>query len=229
MSSNVIAACRDVRKSYRMPHGTLQVLDGVSVDIQRGERFCMMGASGAGKSTLLHLLAGLDRPNEGTVQYEGEEFHSLSESRRASIRAREMGFVFQSYHLMPDLNVLENVILPARALRGYGAKAGEVREEAKRLLDEVGLSERLQHRPMELSGGEQQRVAIARALINQPAILFADEPTGNLDDKTGGHVLEQLFSLSDSMQLTLVMVTHSRPIGEQCDRLLRLDAGQVVV
>jgi putative ABC transport system ATP-binding protein len=219
---------RGLKKVYRMPKGDVEVLSGVTLRIDAGEQVGIMGASGAGKSTLLHLLAGLDTPTEGEMFAEGQPFHEWSESRRSAFRARRIGIVFQSYHLMPDLNVLENVLMPVRALKRLGPPGSSARKEARRLLERVGLGHRLTHRPMELSGGEQQRVAIARALVNDPDILLADEPTGNLDAETGNRVLEDLFALSRERKRCLVIVTHDPALAARCGRTVFLDGGRVV-
>jgi len=205
-----------------MPHGKVEVLKGMSLEIQRGEQVCIMGASGSGKSTLMHLLAGLDTPDSGEVLIEGEAIHTWKESRRANFRAQHIGVVFQNYHLLPDLNVLENVLMPSRALGGWGEPANELIEKAKACLETVGLLHRLEHRPVELSGGEQQRLAVARALINDPEILMADEPTGNLDAATGDLVLDDLFRLSEEKKRTLVIVTHDPRLAGRCHRTIRL-------
>ena len=220
MSDNPVLEAIGLNKTYQMPHGEVQVLKDYSLTIQAGEHVCIMGASGSGKSTLLHLLAGLDVPDSGEVRVKGEPIHTWRESRRASFRASTMGVVFQDYHLMPDLDVLQNVLVPTRALKGRSM--AERIEQAKNRLEAVGLAERLDHRPVELSGGEQQRLAVARALMNDPDILLADEPTGNLDDDTGDRVLDDLFTLSKERERTLVMVTHDPRLAERCDRVVKL-------
>ncbi|WFB36449.1 ABC transporter ATP-binding protein [Kiritimatiellota bacterium B12222] len=212
----------NLQKSYAMPHGVVDVLTGMSLQIQAGEHVCIMGASGSGKSTLMHLLAGLDTPDAGDVLIEGEAIHRWKESRRANFRAQHIGVVFQNYHLLPDLNVLENVLMPTRALKSWSEPGGKVVDKAKTLLDSVGLLHRLDHRPVELSGGEQQRLAVARALINEPKILMADEPTGNLDANTGGLLLDDLFRLSEEQNRTLVIVTHDPCLAERCHRTIHL-------
>lgn len=229
MSDNTpLLEVRNLEKFYEMPKGRVEVLKGVSLRIEAGEQVCIMGASGAGKSTLLHLLGGLDTPASGEVFAEGQPFHRWSESRRSAFRAKRIGIVFQSYHLMPDLSVLDNVLMPSRALRSKaGRPGGTAKEEAVRLLDRVGLGHRLTHRPMELSGGEQQRVGIARALINDPDILLADEPTGNLDAETGNRVLDDLFALSRERKRCLVIVTHDPALAARCQRTIYLEDGRV--
>lgn len=216
----------DLWKSFRMPHGTVEVLRGVSLSIARGERVSIMGSSGAGKSTLLHLLGGLDTPDKGVVMISGREpMHAWRESRRAAFRARKFGIVFQNYHLMTDLDVLENVLMPVRAVRGWRSPNRQDLALAQERLEEVGLGHRLHHRPLELSGGEQQRLAIARALMNDPEILLADEPTGNLDAETGKKVLDDLFRLSAERQRVLVIVTHDPQLAARCDRTIQLRDG----
>jgi len=222
MTESVLIEAVDLQKSYMMPHGVVEVLKGMSLQVSRGEHLCIMGASGSGKSTLMHLLAGLDTPDSGEVLIEGEAIHTWKESRRASFRAKHIGVVFQNYHLLPDLNVLENVLIPARALKPWGDPGTEVMDSAKARLESVGLLHRVEHRPVELSGGEQQRLALARALINEPEILMADEPTGNLDKQTGDQILDDLFRLSEEQKRTLVIVTHDPRLAERCHRTIRL-------
>ncbi|MDA3874308.1 MAG: ABC transporter ATP-binding protein [Kiritimatiellae bacterium] len=209
-------------KSYKMPHGVVEVLTELSLEVKRGEHLCIMGASGSGKSTLLHLLAGLDTPDSGEVRVENERLNEWSESRRSAFRARHVGVVFHHYHLLPDLTVLENALLPVRALKTWGSPDREQVEGAKTQLDRVGLGHRLDHRPVELSGGEQQRLALARALMNDPELLLADEPTGNLDAVTGDQLLDDLFELSRERNRTLVIVTHDPRLAERCHRTFHL-------
>ncbi len=209
-------------KSYKMPHGVVEVLTDLSLEVKRGEHLCIMGASGSGKSTLLHLLAGLDTPDSGEVRVENERLNEWSESQRSAFRARHVGVVFQHYHLLPDLTVLENALLPVRALKTWGSPGRKQVEAAKTQLDRVGLGHRLEHRPVELSGGEQQRLALARALMNDPELLLADEPTGNLDAVTGDHLLDDLFTLSRERNRTLVIVTHDPRLAERCHRTFHL-------
>lgn len=228
MSGNaVLLQARSLTKTYPMPKGAVEVLKGVSLEIEAGEQVCIMGASGAGKSTLLHLLGGLEAPTSGELFVEGQPVHRWTESRRAGFRAKRIGIVFQSYHLMPDLNVMENVLMPVRALNAWGRVGSAAEKEGRRLLESVGLGHRLTHRPMELSGGEQQRLAIARALINDPDILLADEPTGNLDAGTGKRVLDDLFGLSAERKRCLVIVTHDPGLAERCQRTVFLEDGKV--
>ncbi len=227
MTEPVLLRCQGLQKAYRMPHGVIEVLRGVSLEVPLGRSLAITGPSGSGKSTLLHLLGGLDRPDAGEVLLDGQPIHRWTESRRAAFRARRMGFVFQNYHLLPDLNVLENALMPARALARWRSPSPALREYARMQLEKVGLGKRLRHRPVELSGGEQQRLAIARALVNDPDLLLADEPTGNLDAETGGRLLDDLFRLSAERQRTLVVVTHDPSLAARCDLLVQLEAGRV--
>ncbi len=201
----------------------LTILDDVSLSIVAGETVAIVGASGAGKSTLLALLAGLDEPSAGGVWLEGIELSALDEDGRAAARARHVGFVFQSFHLVPSLTALENVMLPLEL-----AARRDARVEARVVLGQVGLEARLGHYPRQLSGGEQQRVAIARAFVTKPSVLFADEPTGNLDTATGARIIELLFNLNAANGTTLVLVTHDREIATRCDRVIEMDAGRLV-
>jgi predicted ABC-type transport system involved in lysophospholipase L1 biosynthesis ATPase subunit len=210
---------RDLRRSFRMGPRRIEVLRGISMEVRRSEAVFLVGASGAGKTTLLYTLAGLERPEEGTVDFEGQRLYTGSSPAQAQIRNTQMGFVFQSYFLLPELTALENVMLP-------GMIGGSVRESAaEESLRAVGLGERLQHLPAELSGGEQQRVAIARALVNDPAIVFADEPTGNLDSKTGDAIINLLLSLARERKKTLLVVTHDPRLAALGDRQLHMVDG----
>jgi putative ABC transport system ATP-binding protein len=210
-------------KQVSSPEGTLAILAGVSLAIARGETVAVMGASGAGKSTLLALLAGLDEPTSGTVRLAGRELTTLDEDGRAAVRARHVGFVFQSFHLVPSLTAVENVMLPLEL-----AGRSDARSAALEVLARVGLAERVGHYPRQLSGGEQQRVAIARAFVTRPAVLFADEPTGNLDAATGERIMQLLFGLNAETGTTLVLVTHDQALAARCGRVIRLDAGRMV-
>ena len=203
--------------------GPLDILSSINLDIKQGESIAIIGVSGSGKSTLLGLLAGLDVPSSGEVALAGQAITTLDEDGRARVRAGRVGFVFQSFHLLPGLTALENVMLP---LELAGNKAPE--QQARALLDRVGLRERLTHYPRQLSGGEQQRVAIARAFAMKPAILFADEPTGNLDSTTGARVIDLLFDLNQEHRTTLVLVTHDENLASRCERHIYLDAGRIV-
>jgi len=222
--SNLIEAI-DVHRSFGVESRTVDVLRGVSLCIPEGESTAITGMSGAGKSTLLYILAGLDRPTSGKVLYRDRDIYDLHERERSAIRAQKIGFVFQAYHLLPELTVLENVLLPGLSQHGAFLRGKKLREHAGELLERVGLAERAVHRPNELSGGEQQRVAIARALMNGPELLLADEPTGNLDSKTGDTVLGYLFELAAEQKLTLVMVTHNETVAARCHRHIALRDG----
>ena len=213
-----------VERAYTIGKTTLDVLKGVSLEVKSGETVAIMGESGSGKSTLLHVMGGLDTPKAGKVHFQGKSVYGMSSASRACFRAENVGFVFQSFHLLPELDILENVALPAMALRSVG----DVKERAAKLLTEVGLGERIGHRPQELSGGEQQRAALARALMNKPDIIFTDEPTGNLDTKTGDKVLHYLFQLVERRGHTLVLVTHSKDVAARCSRQLVLKDGVLV-
>ncbi|MCQ2390717.1 MAG: ABC transporter ATP-binding protein [Kiritimatiellae bacterium] len=217
----------DIVKSYRIPgQQPIRVLDGVSFNVEAGEHVAIVGRSGAGKTTLLNILGGLDRPSSGDVSLDGESlFRGFGAARRRNrLRATKIGFIFQSYHLMPELDIVENVLLPS--MTGY-ARLVHARERAKELLEKVGLADRLDHLPTELSGGEQQRVALARALMCRPEIIFADEPTGNLDRLTGSEIMKLLFEVNGD-PLAVVMVTHSAEAAAMCDRTLTLDGGHLV-
>jgi putative ABC transport system ATP-binding protein len=213
---------RGVGKTVPLPDGALTILDGIDLDIAAGERVAIVGESGSGKTTLLSLLAGLDVPSRGEVWLDGEAIHASDEDARAALRARAVGFVFQNFQLMPAMSALDNVALPLE-LRGEAGGAA-----ARALLEQVGLGQRLHHLPRQLSGGEQQRVAIARAFATRPRILFADEPTGNLDRKTGLAIEDLLFGMDDARAITVVVVTHDERLAARCDRLLRLDAGRLL-
>ncbi|MDA3926363.1 MAG: ABC transporter ATP-binding protein [Kiritimatiellae bacterium] len=214
-------------KSYTLPHKQVDVLKGAQISVGENERVAIVGRSGAGKSTLLHVLGGLDRPESGDVIVDDQSLYSISRRKRTAIRAARIGFVFQSYHLLPEMDVAENVMLPA--LTGVlKLSRAEMKARALDLLERVGLSDRASHMPMELSGGEQQRVALARALMNTPALILADEPTGNLDSKTGSAVMKQLFELASLNKAALVMVTHSMQSAALCDRVLEIKEGLLV-
>ncbi len=210
-------------KAVNGPDGVLTILDDVSLSVEHGASLAIIGASGSGKTTLLGLLAGLDRPSSGTVSLAGESLGTLDEEARARVRRRMVGFVFQSFHLLPALNAEENVMLPLE-LEGRD----DARERAASALADVGLGKRLHHYPHQLSGGEQQRVALARAFVHRPRLLFADEPTGNLDQRTGAAVSDLLFSLNREHQTTLVLVSHDPVLASRCARSLRLRDGRVV-
>ncbi len=221
-SNNVVLEALDLGKQVSSPEGSLTILSGVSFSIASGDSVAVVGPSGAGKSTLLALLAGLDLPTRGHVVLNGSNLLTLDEDGRAKVRAESVGFVFQSFHLVPSLNALENVMLPLE-LAGHK----EARAAARELIEKVGLGERWSHYPSQLSGGEKQRVAIARAFATEPAVLFADEPTGNLDSRTGANIMELMFELNRSSATTLVLVTHDNGLAERCDRVLELDTGEL--
>lgn len=210
-------------KTVPTSDGTLSILSSVTLTIKSGESLAVVGASGSGKSTLLSLLAGLDVPTQGHIKIKGKDLTKMNEDGRAELRNQYIGFVFQSFQLLPGLTALENVMLPLELRGDKNAK-----KAASALLDRVGLSQRLTHTPMKLSGGEQQRVALARAFVTEPTILFADEPTGNLDSKTGDHIIELLFELNQEKQTTLVLVTHDNALASRCQRTIKLDAGKLV-
>ena len=219
---STVLAAEGLGKQVSSPEGTLAILADVTLAIRRGETIAVVGASGAGKSTLLALLAGLDEPTSGKVWLAGHDLTTLDEDGRAAVRARHVGFVFQSFHLVPSLTALENVMLPLELARRADARQG-----AREVLARVGLAGRLGHYPRQLSGGEQQRVAIARAFVTEPDVLFADEPTGNLDATTGTKVADLLFGLNASTRTTLVLVTHDRTLAARCARSIHLDAGRI--
>ena len=224
-----LLVAKGVRKSYRMGRADVHVLRGASLEAGEGEFLVVMGASGSGKSTLLHVLGALDAPDRGTVEFRGRGVFEMSARMRNGYRNRDVGFVFQFYHLLPELNVLENVLTPSlvgSTFWSWRARRGEAHREARRLLERFGLTERLKHRPNELSGGERQRVAIARALVNHPALLLADEPTGNLDEATGTDILRLLAELNESGQ-TIVMVTHDAKVASLAHRRVHLGDGVV--
>ena len=220
--NDTVLSAAEVRKEVSSPEGTLAILSDVSLDIGRGDSVAIVGPSGAGKSTLLALLAGLDEPTGGSIHLAGHEISAMDEDGRAAVRAGHVGFVFQSFHLLPSLTALENVMLPLELAGRRDARAA-----ATEALDRVGLSGRRGHYPRQLSGGEQQRVAIARAFVTGPDVRFADEPTGNLDAGTGERVMNLIFGLNEATRTTLVLVTHDRELAGRCGRVIRLDAGRI--
>lgn len=229
-SNDPILAARDVRKSFSVGDRKLEVLHGVNLELKQGEQLCLMGASGAGKTTLLNILGLLDAPTEGDVFVEGQAGWKLSRTARSRLRNQRIGFVFQFYHLLPELTALENTLLPAMIAHNsfqFRAKRREYTERARSMLDDFGMTKRLSHRPGQLSGGEQQRVAIARALLLDPPILIADEPTGNLDTATGEKVLELLFGEQERRQLALLLVTHDDRLAQRCERVVYMEDGLV--
>ena len=222
--NDILLSARGLKKTYVMGKRSLEVLRGVDVEIARGDFVALRGASGTGKSTLLHLIGGLDTPNAGEIYFAGQNVSQFSEGELTRFRNRRVGFVFQAYHLLPELTALENVCLPARLAR---ISVGDAAKRAGELLARVGLKDRLDHKPSELSGGEQQRVAIARALINEPMLLLADEPTGNLDSKTGGEIMELLQTLRTEKQMTLVVATHDAKVAAAAPRIITLVDGLI--
>jgi len=222
--NDVLLSATGLHKTYTLGQRSLEVLRGVDVEIRRGEFLALRGASGAGKSTLLHLLGGLDIPNQGQVRLAGRDLATLGRRELARLRNKEVGFIFQAYYLLPELDALENVCLPARMAR---TAAAEAEARGRELLIRVGLGQRLEHKPYELSGGEQQRVAIARALINEPDIILADEPTGNLDSHTGGEIIDLLCALRDEKQTTLLMATHDSRVATRAPKVIELLDGQI--
>ena len=222
--SEPLLVARDLHKTYILGKRSLEVLRGVSLELDRGDFVALRGASGAGKSTLLHLLGGLDTPTRGEVKLGGRDLASHSATELARLRNQRVGFIFQSYYLLPELDALENVCLPARMAR---KDADTVATRGRDLLERVGLKERIEHKPYELSGGEQQRVAIARALINEPEIILADEPTGNLDSHTGEEIITLLLALRTERKTTLVMATHDTKLASRSPRVIELVDGQI--
>jgi len=222
--SEPLLVTRALAKSYAMGRRTLEVLRGVDVTMTRGEFVALRGASGAGKSTLLHLIGGLDTPNSGEILFDGQNVSKFSERDLIHFRNRCIGFIFQSYHLLPELNALENVCLPARIGR---IPANTAENRGRELLEAVGLKERIDHKPYELSGGEQQRVAIARALIAEPQLILADEPTGNLDSRTGAEIIELLKALCVKNRTTLAIATHDAKVAAGAQRVLELVDGRI--
>ena len=222
--SEPLLSASNLHKTYVLGKRSLEVLRGVSLQLERGDFLGLRGASGAGKSTLLHLLGGLDSPNRGEIRLQGKNLADLSRRELAYLRNAEVGFIFQAYYLLPELDALENVCLPARMAR---KPAEETARRGRELLARVGLGERIEHKPYELSGGEQQRVAIARALINEPQLILADEPTGNLDSHTGQEIIELLCSLRTEKQTTLVIATHDAKLAARAPRVIELVDGQI--
>ncbi len=226
MKQSAAVEIRDLRKTYSEGDRTLQVLDGVSLDIRQGEFLALLGASGSGKSTLLNLLSGIDQPDQGSIVIEGIDITRLGDTRLTLFRRERIGIVFQFFNLIPTLTVLENITLPKEL---GGARRHSIEPRAIELLRQVGLATRADTYPDKLSGGEQQRVAIARALLHEPAIVFADEPTGNLDEDTGAQILQLLLRLTCGVGKTLIMATHSPEIGKSADRVCRIHDGGLQV
>jgi len=226
---------KDIKKIYMSGPKEVRAVDEISLHIRKGESVAIVGPSGAGKSTLLHILGGLDRPDSGSVIVGGEDIYSISDSRRAKTRNEKIGFIFQFYHLLPEFTALENVMMPAlisgrkrTSAQEHKSARRNIKERATALLESVGLGDRLQHRPGELSGGESQRVAIARALINEPSVLLCDEPTGNLDSKNSGSIYELLLGIKSKYGTAIAIVTHDESICARTDRSIRLKDGRVV-
>jgi ABC-type lipoprotein export system ATPase subunit len=222
--NDVLLRATGLHKSYQLGQRELKVLRGVDVELKRGDFLGLRGASGAGKSTLLHLLGGLDTPSQGEVWMGDRNLARLSSSELAGLRNRDVGYIFQAYYLLPELDALENVCLPARMAR---VPASQAAARGEQLLARVGLKDRMEHKPYELSGGEQQRVAIARSLINEPQLILADEPTGNLDSHTGEGIIELLLSLREEKNTTLVVATHDEKVASRAPRVMRLVDGEV--
>lgn len=219
-----LISVKDLSKTYSIPGRNLTILNDISFDVQRGELAALMGPSGVGKSTLLHILGTLDRPSSGTVMYEGSDVFKLKHDALAGFRSRSIGFIFQFHHLLPEFNTIENTVMPALIA---GINFREAEKKAARLLSEVGLSDRLKHRPGELSGGEQQRVAVARALMLDPAVVLADEPTGNLDTQTGDDLFRLMMDFNRK-GITFIIVTHNENLAAQCGRILKMRDGVLV-
>ncbi len=222
-NANPVLAARGIGKTVKSGTSDLVILREIDLDVMAGEAVAIVGASGSGKSTLLAILAGLDTPSSGTVRLAGADLFALDEDARAELRARAVGFVFQSFQLLPAYTALENVMLPLELLGERGSE-----EQARRMLERVGLAERAHHYPKHLSGGEQQRVALARAFVMRPKLLLADEPTGSLDAGSGDAVIELMFEMNRGFGTTLVMVTHDEGLARRCTRLVRLAAGRIV-
>ncbi|CAH0650984.1 lipoprotein-releasing ABC transporter ATP-binding protein LolD [Pseudomonas sp. p99-361] len=225
MSDKAVLSCRNLGKSYDEGPESVQVLSGLNLELHAGERIAIVGSSGSGKSTLLNLLGGLDRPTQGSVWLAGEELSALGERARGLLRNRELGFVYQFHHLLPEFTAIENVCMPLLIGR---TPIPEARERAEALLKRVGLGHRLNHKPAELSGGERQRVAIARALVNRPGLVMLDEPTGNLDHHTAQGIQELMQELSSASRTAFLVVTHDLSLARQMDRVLKLDDGHLV-
>lgn len=225
MSDKAVLSCRNLGKSYDEGPESVQVLSGLNLELHAGERVAIVGSSGSGKSTLLNLLGGLDRPTQGSVWLAGEELSALGERARGLLRNRELGFVYQFHHLLPEFTAIENVCMPLLIGR---TPISEARERAEALLKRVGLAHRFNHKPAELSGGERQRVAIARALVNRPGLVMLDEPTGNLDHHTAQGIQELMQELSSASRTAFLVVTHDLNLARQMDRVLKLDDGHLV-
>lgn len=223
--NDVIINCTGLSKSYHDGSATVHVLKQIDFEVNKGSRIAIVGPSGSGKSTLLHLLGGLDKPTHGKIAIEGANWQHLSEKKRCQLRNTQLGFIYQFHHLLPEFSALENVAMPL-LLAGMAVK--DAQEHAHIILKQVGLGAREEHKPSQLSGGERQRVAIARALVHQPKCVFADEPTGNLDQATAAHVFDLMLDLNSRMQTALVIVTHDRQLAERMDKVMTLHEGKLV-
>lgn len=220
----IVLSCRDLRKNFKSESGDgeLKILRGVDLDVHQAEITAIVGSSGSGKSTLLHILGGLDRPTSGDVFWHGESIYKHKPDKLAELRNENVGFVFQFHHLLPEFTALENVMMPALI---KGVRTADAENRGKELLERFGMSQRLEHRPSQLSGGEQQRVSMARALTNHPSIVLADEPTGNLDEKNTETILSLLFQLQELERVSIVIITHEKEIASRCDRVYNLHNG----
>ncbi|HJO93705.1 MAG TPA: ABC transporter ATP-binding protein [Victivallales bacterium] len=224
MNNDKIVKIDDLFRTYKLGKAKISVLRGLNLEVEKGEWLGLLGASGSGKTTLLNLIGCLEKPDKGTIAYNGINISNISQNARTKLRRKKIGFVFQSYHLLPELNVLENVRLPAMINGKFGKTSNTL---AENLLVSVGLQDRLTHRPTELSGGEQQRAAIARALVNDPELILADEPTGNLDSKTGDGILELFRRLHEDSSKTIIMVTHNKGVAQLSDRIVEVIDGKI--
>lgn len=226
MTSDIVLSCNELKKNYKSESGSedLRILRGVDLEIKKGEISAIVGSSGSGKSTLLHILGGLDRPTSGDVYWSNQSIYTHTPDKLAELRNSHVGFVFQFHHLLPEFTAVENVMMPA-LIKGDPFKPSEKR--ASELLDLFGLNDRREHRPSQLSGGEQQRVSMARALMNRPSIILADEPTGNLDEKNTDTILKLLFELRDMEGVSIILITHEKEIAKKCDKLYLLQNGVI--
>jgi ABC-type lipoprotein export system ATPase subunit len=227
MSNPVLIESKGINKTYKEGDYILHVVKSVDLKIEEGQVVSIVGPSGAGKSTLLHILGGLDVPSSGKVFFSGQDVYGINDQQRSLLRNHQMGFVFQAYHLLPELTALENVILPAM-VKNKSRKTSAIELEGVKLLDQMGLSARVSHRPSQLSGGEQQRVAIARSLMNKPKVVFCDEPTGNLDSESGAMVIDLLLTLNKTNGQTVVIVTHDQTIAQRTQKIIRMKDGVLI-